>query len=544
MAGRQGTDFTGRNTCGLSLRISDGSAHREWHFDEIVTFPSRERPIQPLYSKNTARLGQQYYIRSRKRDTVDYALLRTWMQLCHTQHGERCSRPPYYSFEAPVGMRLIDVYARAVVDAPAGVDYVALSYVWGGSQPVATSSDLSILPWRLPPSGRMAKTIDHAMHVTKQLGQRYIWVDAFCITQEPPSNPDKAHQLAQMDRIYSNATLTIMASSCTSAMSGIPGVEDRNVVDYSLKLDGLALAISPPTLEEDVAGGVWHTRGWTFQEQILTKRSLVLGRDQAFWLCQCDAWCEGIVAEPPDGEPCFIPSPHQADSGPPERSFSLNMVGYNEHDVYENLVGGYTMMVRRYASRKLSDPSDGLNAVYGILNVLTREYPSYFGNIYQGLPESCFDFALLWRPLGRCTRPIATRQSQSLPPSWTWAGWIGEGFDGVDWDHTLAWKGRPEVGVAIDWFLVDDRGRSDPIARRERQIREPTVNLPPRPCGLPEGYAACRKVMRPAGRLCVEQSAARPALNPPSRLPLPTFPHHLEQCLPHRQARAIHDERG
>ncbi|CAP65212.1 uncharacterized protein PODANS_5_4510 [Podospora anserina S mat+] len=68
-------------------------------------------------------------------------------------------------------------------------------------------------------------TLQHAIHVTRQLGFRYLRVDALCIIQD--SMLDWEEQAAQMHNIYVGATITIAADVGNSSGSGLSCYESR-----------------------------------------------------------------------------------------------------------------------------------------------------------------------------------------------------------------------------------------------------------------------------------------------------------------------------
>jgi Heterokaryon incompatibility protein (HET) len=82
--------------------------------------------------------------------------------------------------------------------------YSALSYCWGGNQPICATSHFiealcsGILVQDLP------QTIQDAIEVTRRLGIRYLWVDALCIIQD--SITDKENEIRNMGLVYKNAT--------------------------------------------------------------------------------------------------------------------------------------------------------------------------------------------------------------------------------------------------------------------------------------------------------------------------------------------------
>jgi Heterokaryon incompatibility protein (HET) len=76
------------------------------------------------------------------------------------------------------------------------------------------------------------KTLSDAIKVCREIGMRYIWIDALCIVQDDPK--DKAREIGQMGRIYKDATLTIMAASAKTVHEG--SVDDAKIDAPEAKL--------------------------------------------------------------------------------------------------------------------------------------------------------------------------------------------------------------------------------------------------------------------------------------------------------------------
>ncbi|KAH7321868.1 heterokaryon incompatibility, partial [Rhexocercosporidium sp. MPI-PUGE-AT-0058] len=144
--------------------------------------------------------------------------------------------------------------------------YVALSYVWGRNH-LADKDRESSAPSLLAAPKVIADSVD----VVKLLGVRYLWVDRYCINQDDAY--EKHDQICRMDDIYSDAQLTIIAGAGDDPELGLPGVNGtlRNpqstcqVGNYTLVSSLIATSAS---LHETACA----SRGWTYQEGLLSKR--------------------------------------------------------------------------------------------------------------------------------------------------------------------------------------------------------------------------------------------------------------------------------
>lgn len=112
-------------------------------------------------------------------------------------------------------LRLIDVQRQCIVKAPRKCRYMALSYVWGGTQELQLTRKSHMEFER--PNGlsmgdkRLPRTIADAMLLVSRFDERYLWADSLCIIQDDAEN--KHDQIALMDVIYQEAILTIVAVS-------------------------------------------------------------------------------------------------------------------------------------------------------------------------------------------------------------------------------------------------------------------------------------------------------------------------------------------
>ncbi|KAF2025994.1 hypothetical protein EK21DRAFT_116280 [Setomelanomma holmii] len=177
-------------------------------------------------------------------------------------------------------MRLIDVDHRRIVLADNIEDprWIALSYVWGESSPIAHIN--TIVNGHLPL--QMPRTVQDAIIVTKNLGYRYLW---------------------KMDQIYKGADLTAVAAAGDNKNNGLPGIGPTlrtNCGSVRLR-KGVIFGMGPAPLKE-LRALTWWTRVWTFQEGYLSQRLLVFTDHQMTFYCNTSSWIEALSGPGPMGK--------------------------------------------------------------------------------------------------------------------------------------------------------------------------------------------------------------------------------------------------
>ncbi|KAK8064971.1 hypothetical protein PG997_011718 [Apiospora hydei] len=188
-----------------------------------------------------------------------------WLHHCESHHD--CGT--VHGAPLADGVTLIDCQERCTVPKDGPETYVALSYVWG------KTDRRTQLPSRLP------RTVEDAMQVTRMLGFRYLWVDAYCIDEST-----RQEQVDQMDAIYGRAHLTLIAAAGEDAESGLPGVcspyGEPCLVQEKLGLVQ-SRAMKPWA---SINTSRWATRGWTYQEAVLSRRRLVFTQNHVYFECR------------------------------------------------------------------------------------------------------------------------------------------------------------------------------------------------------------------------------------------------------------------
>jgi hypothetical protein len=415
------------------------------------------------------------YGRRMNSSRADLELIKSWIRKCEQEHSSQDTRDhkrydPHLRNATWVDLRVVDVENDCVVTGSWDMRYVALSYVWGKvdqlQATVANAEELaekrSLL--RDKHKERLPTTIRDAMEFAKNLGERYLWVDALCIIQD---HPEKSALLNAMDKVYNAAAWCLVAASATDANTPLPRIHPKTnespyLDKYTTNIQGISLATILPSLSTALDTCTWNTRAWTYQEGILSTRLLFLFDAQIYFNCYHGySFCEDVA---------FEESPRGA-GGSMQVSGQIYVV--NAQTNFET----YAEAVEEYSSRNISFHEDTVKAFAGILSVLKT---SFRGDFLFGLPDTELDQALLWQPK-RALRRRKDRNGNDLFPSWSWAGWEG----GVSYWPNLAlsrvqWKDavtgryftscrfrRSETAEPDDAWFEDDWVRGNPSLERE-----------------------------------------------------------------------------
>lgn len=357
----------------------------------------------------------------------DWDAIRGWIHDCETSH-EACRLQATNTLLSNI--RVVDVTKRVVVtyNIQERHDYVALSYVWGGSKQPAVALNV--------PFSGIPQTIEDAMEVTRRLGKRYLWVDGLCIDQN--NEEHKRDQIAIMDRIYREAWATIINLSGTSAESSIPRVSgDFYVRQTSYTADGDRFISTPPALAAYIRQSPWSSRAWVLQEALLSRRRIFFTYSQVYFQCNSRQDSEFDTLErrslSANQEKACIAAEEFA-----ARSFSLDFDNINARgpiNCQSLRAKMYASLLSDYRSRHMAFSSDSLNAFVGIAATLSSGFNT---SIVCGMPTVDFPCVLGWRQ---------AVPSDKLPgfPSWSWASRDGELSRAVATPYAYE-----------DWQLADD----------------------------------------------------------------------------------------
>lgn len=403
---------------------------------------------------------------------IDIPLISSWLRKCEMEH-DLCNDSSGIATRTRSHLLLVDVEDMCLVEVDPS-RYFALSYVWGAAVMFKTvRSNLGLLKQQgsIKQLGdKLPLLIRDAISVVRQLEERYLWVDTLCVVQD--DDKSKHDLIKMMDIIYSKAVCTIIAHGSKDASFPLPGIRSNTQRPRRIRISADTgphkhyFVFSPYHYTGDITA--YDTRGWTFQEQVLSRRRLIFASDQVFFSCHSQTggdWCEDSLTNLGDarveypinlllgtkGETlatinrlnvdcCKDALTDLVDNRRAQTAIlNLSRSDSRPRDDYERiktLIYTYTSAVTFYSSRKLSFASDILNAFAGIMAALDQAFGlSQISSVY-GLLTQHLIHNLHWIPKMAVRRPGW--------PSWSWIGW----------DSHINWLDR-EDQLKLDFQIKD-----------------------------------------------------------------------------------------
>ena len=254
--------------------------------------------------------GSELYVGGasrRKKPDIDalsdenLVMVSKWLSTCSQSHIE-CQLED----NTRLPTRVIDVgpadasqAPRLLVTSKETGRYVALSHCWGslmqsdaGQHARTLTTNLQNMQCRIALE-KLPRNFQDAVLVVRKLGLRFLWIDALCIVQDDLA--DWAREAARMADVYGSAHLTIAATSAKSSTDGFlkrPQVTAASIpyhVDTCTEPAGCLVITYEPERDSwysSIEMTRWNTRGWTFQERLLSKRVLHFTARRLFWECR------------------------------------------------------------------------------------------------------------------------------------------------------------------------------------------------------------------------------------------------------------------
>ncbi|KXH25223.1 hypothetical protein CSIM01_04167 [Colletotrichum simmondsii] len=260
------------------------------------------------------------------------------------------------------------------------------------------------------------------------------------------NDDDNKVQLALMDVIYSRASFTIVsangedANARLSGICGIDRIKKQHTAEYSSDLTLLSLV---PDFEDGAQQIYWNTRGWTYQERLLSRRLVFFTDNTVYFQCDQMTCSEDFnmlrddVTQSASQQNITL---SRGEAPPTLTRRHQYRLGISPEYYYR--------MVTEYTSREMSHTDDRVNGFKGILNVIEK-VPEYKGVFVWGTwAKDLLAFSLLWQPRQELSRVVKYKSDPPiiLYPSWSWAGWTGA----VRFDDLDDWNGLPALESPFD----------------------------------------------------------------------------------------------
>ncbi|EFQ36147.1 heterokaryon incompatibility protein [Colletotrichum graminicola M1.001] len=346
--------------------------------------------------------------------------IRSCVDTCDSEHA-LCKQPTLRMPARVLDVGRMDDNQVQLVDTASMMvsPYVALSYCWGESNHLLTTEknfqDMTTGIY----VAEFPQTIRDAVEVTRRLNLKYLWVDAICIIQD--SALDWEVESAKMASVYHNAYLTIAAGTSACASEGFLDQQHLSAsheTPFRMKwrtdrgeTSILAVRAVPArhTHSINLAGDrqnslPLNTRGWSLQEELLSRRTITYTQNELWWTCQTqrDCECHAFDEITRDG-PKALMSP---------TLMTTHSAAFEQ----------WQAVVSEFSTRKLSYELDKLPALSGLASVVQKKTGSSY---VAGLWKDNFVRDLNWyspaRTLDKLEDAKAKATGAYCAPTFSWA---------------------------------------------------------------------------------------------------------------------------
>jgi hypothetical protein len=340
--------------------------------------------------------------------------IQRWLDACTSKHVKCknwCSRLETRGHQPTRVLELSDIGIRLRCDVQAidDIKYLALSHMWGKD----ASKQLRLVSSKIQdfqkdiPLDMLPNIFTEAIRITRYLGFRYLWIDSLCIIQD--SKSDWTAEANMMSAIYNNAVCTIAfvmppdVSFDSTQRRGDPRVSTPCIIrePSPARLGIIARPfgadITPQSVYEH-----WPlcSRAWTFQEQVLSPRTVFWGDRTIKWEC-VEKFCDELHGHVEDhcyrgysnflSNKTLLSAQHIDIHGPNDASSRRS---HNEkHAIPGGTLDIWLALIGRYRSRDLTQTSDRIMAFVGI----AQAFQAMHGLTYlAGMWKEHLPASLLW----------------------------------------------------------------------------------------------------------------------------------------------------
>ncbi|KAF1954420.1 HET-domain-containing protein [Byssothecium circinans] len=322
-------------------------------------------------------------------------------------------------------IRVVDTKAENIK-----ASYATLSHCWGPADPNDPHRPKKDLLTRRTMEEfttigigweKLSRNFKQAIKVARLMGLRYMWIDSLCICQGPDG--DFVTEGALMHKVYRNSHCNIAAADSRDPAGGLfREREPFEVLPAKFESGEKSPMFGGKKTWRVVRGDMWdqvllktslYTRGWVFQERMLSPRALHFSQHQIFWDCTEISACETL----PNGIPSPIDQTASMDRSWRGRLFESGtskwtaVSGVND----QSTESFWKAAVKAYTSCELTNQGDKRIAIWGIAKLLRDSLSEEYG---AGLWEDWLAEQLAWR-VADCTNAERPREMMKNP-TWSW----------------------------------------------------------------------------------------------------------------------------
>ncbi|KAH8590353.1 heterokaryon incompatibility protein-domain-containing protein [Bisporella sp. PMI_857] len=350
-----------------------------------------------------------------------FQLLRKWLENCGQHHNcsqreqywstrKQCDNPEQY-WPTVIFAGNPDLKKLKLQKLEKGQDYIVLSHCWG------TPPDLKGRQKRKTEGfsyDDLPKIFQDAVQVTRELGIKYLWIDALCIVQNDKEEWKKEGK--HMENVFASAYCTIAASSSPSWEHGF--LERKLSPQYFQVYFGangrygrnVYVCDNTNDFSNDVDEGSLSGRAWVLQERMLSRRTIHFSENQTYWECGNGVICENFtqLTCPPERKQYVL------DSNFPQQ---LKKSGY------DSMADFFQFLFKRYTECGITVKSDRKVAISGLIQRIESTFKT---EARYGIFSYFLSKLLLWKRADgkEKTAPIVYQDGEV--PSWSWMAYDGE----------------------------------------------------------------------------------------------------------------------
>lgn len=391
------------------------------------------------------------------------ARIRRWINGCFNSH-QVCSKYSKPHQDSPRPARLLDLRSIRSGDATgirlidvrhdSTMRYACLSHRWDpGVDQCRTTTDNLHLAQVVIEEKKLPTNFRDAIKLTRDLGIDYLWIDSICIIQAGDGGNDLIKEMGKMGAIYQYATVTIVAASSPDSSAGCflcDGWPDIGMTISDTSGDAHLIGArildrrGVPASVKDVADHYpLLTRGWVFQERLLSPRLLQCNYGEFTFDCLESSQCECVsdLAPHPTGlmqgrTVGFFKSSFRRLRLPPDgRETEGARLEWKQATMRY-----WRSSVNIFMRTALTHPSDVLLAIAGCAQAIEPMLKTVY---VAGMWEEALPIDMVWFVVpGEARAKPQPRPVDTTAPSWSWAS--------------------VAIGQAINYFELTQNGGKDP----------------------------------------------------------------------------------